>query len=822
MDAQIFIVEGTTKTRLDLFEDEGVNINSVIQDVRDIAKVFTEFTKSFTVPASKNNNKIFKHYNNFQILDGFDARVKKDAEIEVNSTLFKKGTIRLDSVEVRNNNVYAYKITFFGNTVNIKDLFGEDKLSDIATSFFSHFDREYTAAEVLTTLQNAQNVTGVDLDGNSVTYNNAFLTPLITHTTRLFYDSGTNYGAYFSDNKVNELGGNLFAHSGVGTDKHHGVYYEELKYAIRLHIIVLAIQSHYGIRFSNDFFNTTNSIYYDLYMWLHRKAGNVFDEEIVTFTIPNWTVTDDDNLECNIKVLSSDTSTIIINDDADGTLRDRVVDVTIQLDVAANSPDFSVLLLEGGEIISRFNVDGSSFAQTVSDTFSFLADNGYFNNEQYQVQIQSRSSVTFNATGTFIKFVISHEQGGVVQEETTQINISSVITSSTTQNFIVQQQMPEMKVIDFITSLFKMFNLTAFEQDDGTIKVQPLDDFYASSGKVWDFTDKVEIDYNVKPALPFKEIDFSYAGLETFLAVDHQKRFALGWGSLDYKANQNESGQRYDFNTEVYKVQPQFEHMKFERMIDNDNNNIKRSQVGWSADEQESAYVGKPLLFYAKRVSGSGSEYDIRFLKEKTHINSNSHTDIGTYIVPSNSQELSPTTSKNNIHFREEVNEYDFQGNTPFSDTLFKRFYRIYIQKVFNRQNRLTSFKCKFPIDFIVNHTLADKISIRGVNYLINSLKIDLKTGMGSMDLLNDVRVTKTVTLSDSSETTASEACSSTENNEVVYYDLIDTIANGTILYTDEQLTTPFAGDGGFYKIVEVNKAAEINSTGTISNLTDC
>lgn len=821
MDTQIFIVEGT-KTRLDLFEDEGININSVIQDIRDIGKVFTEFTKSFTVPASKNNNKIFKHYNNFQILDGFDARVKKAAEIEVNSTLFKKGTIRLDSVDIRNNNVYAYKITFFGNTVNIKDLFGEDKLSDIATSFFSHFDKEYTAANVLSTLQNAQNVTGVDLNGNSITYTDAILTPLITHTTRLFYDSNTNYGAYFEDNKVNELGGNLFAHSGEGTDKHHGVYYEELKYAIRLHIVVLAIQSHYGIRFSNDFFNTTNSIYYDLYMWLHRKAGNAFDDELVNYTIPNWTVTDDDNLECNIKVLSGDTSTIIINDDADGTLRDRIVDITIQLSVAANSPDFSVLLLEAGQIIDRFNVSGSSFAQTVSNTFSFLADTGYFNNEQYQVQIQSRSSVTLNAAGgTFIKFVISHEQGGVLQEETTQINISSVITSSTTQNFIVQQQIPEMKVIDFVTSLFKMFNLTAFEQDDGTIKVQPLDDFYASSNKVWDFTDKAEINYNVKPALPFKEIDFSYEGLNTFLAVDHEKRFALGWGSLEYKANENESGQIYDFNTEVYKVQPQFEHMKFERMIDYDGT-IKRAQVGWFVDEQEKSYIGKPLLFYANRVSGSGSEYNIRFLKEKTHANSNSHTDIGTYIVPSNSQELSPTTSKNNIHFRQEVNEYDFQGNTPFSHTLFKRFYRIYIQKAFNRQNRLTSFKCKFPIDFMVNHSLADKISIRGVNYLINNLKINLKTGMGSMDLLNDVRVTKTVTLSDTSESTASEACSSTDNNEVVYYDLIDTIANGTILYTDEQLTTPFAGDGDFYKIVEVNKAAEIDSTGAISNLTAC
>ena len=815
MDAQIFIVEGTTKTRLDLFKDEGVNINSVIQDVRDISKVFTEFTKSFTVPASKNNNKIFKHYNNFQILDGFDARVKKDAEIEVNSTLFKKGTIRLDSVEVKNNNVYAYKITFFGNTVNIKDLFGEDKLSDIATSFFSQFDREYTALKVRQALQNA-----IDVTIDSTTYTAALLTPLITHTTRLFYDSGTNYGAYFSDNKVNELGGNLFAHSGSGTDKHHGVYYGELKYALRLHIIVLAVQEHYGITFSNDFFNTTNGVYYDLYMWLHRKAGNVFeDDETISTAINSWTVGVYSNIQSSLVVKSQDPSTIIVDDNTP-TPDTRRVTITIQTNTTTN-PDYTVVLTKNGSVLGRFNVDDSASTKTATNTYFEVVDN--FNADEYQVLIESKSSVSFNASGlTFIKFNMTKLDGSSSTDTT--INLSSVVTTLSDQNFIIQQQIPEMKVIDFITSLFKMFNLTAFEQDDGTIKVQPLDDFYASSSKVWDFTDKVEIDYNVKPALPFKEIDFSYAGLKTYLSSDHQKRFALGWGSLDYKTNQDESGQRYDFNTEVYKVQPQFEHMKFERMIDVDTNNVKRSQVGWFADEQENAYVDKPLLFYANRVSGSvlSSEYAIRFLNEKTHVNSNSHTDIATYFVPSNSRKLSASTSKDNIHFNEETNEYAFADNTPFTDTLFKRFYRIYIQKVFNRQNRLTSFKCKFPIDFIVNHTLADKISIRGVNYLINSLKIDLKTGMGSMDLLNDVRVTKTVTLSDSSETTASEACSSTDNNEVVYYDLIDTIANGTILYTDEQLTTPFAGDGDFYKIVEVNKAAEISSTGAISNLTDC
>ena len=44
-------------TRLDLFKDETISVTDTIQDVRDIAKVFTQFSQSFSVPASKTNNK---------------------------------------------------------------------------------------------------------------------------------------------------------------------------------------------------------------------------------------------------------------------------------------------------------------------------------------------------------------------------------------------------------------------------------------------------------------------------------------------------------------------------------------------------------------------------------------------------------------------------------------------------------------------------------------------------------------------------------------------------------------------------------------------
>lgn len=268
MDTQLYI-EGE---RVDLFKQEGITINSSIKDVKDLGKVFTDFTRSFSVPASKTNNKIFKHYYNFDIEGGFDAKKKKDAYINLNSVPFKEGYIKLDGCELRNNKPYAYKITFFGGLGNLKDLFNDEKLEALTGLDDYLLDSggepaEYDSDTIKAYLQ---------LNPSS----NDVVVPLITHTKRLFYDS---VGSEAANN------GNLYWHGGGGTHD-HGVNYNELKFAIRIHKIIEEIESVYGITFSSDFFDSSNAPYYNLFMWLHRRSGEINSGEQVTQNI--LTVTD--------------------------------------------------------------------------------------------------------------------------------------------------------------------------------------------------------------------------------------------------------------------------------------------------------------------------------------------------------------------------------------------------------------------------------------------------------------------------------------------------------------------------------------------------
>ena len=57
--------------RVDLMEEDLIELTQVIQDIKDIDKVFTDYSRTFNLPASKTNSKIFKHWYNPEI-DGFD------------------------------------------------------------------------------------------------------------------------------------------------------------------------------------------------------------------------------------------------------------------------------------------------------------------------------------------------------------------------------------------------------------------------------------------------------------------------------------------------------------------------------------------------------------------------------------------------------------------------------------------------------------------------------------------------------------------------------------------------------------------------------
>ena len=756
-----------TGTRMDMFKDESVSMTQSIQNVKDIAKIFTEFTKTFTLPASPVNNKLFKHYYNFDITNTFDARNRVDALIELNNIPFKKGTIRLEGVELKKNKVYAYKVTFFGQTVNLKTLLEDDELADLGG---------------LDTL--SLNYTDANIRAKLVSSPSTIIAPLITHTTQLYYDSGTTGD------------GNLHY---VSSSSNNQVKWNQLKYAIRLYKIIEEIEAKYttannyasNIVFSDDFFNVGNKAFYNLYMWLHRKKGDVEPAEQTPLQyqqIRNFAEYSTDAFQTSMMA----GAITVVGDLV--TYPNSIINHSLSFIPPNNTTVYNVIVYRGSTIhFQETNITGTKIY--TNSNFTITAGT-------YTIFIASATTLTFSSGN--IRWEITGYLGApdaVVQGWTDEYRTSGNFETSTDFEFTITQQIPKMKIIDFLTAIFKMFNLTAFIDDSGTIVVKTLDSYYTSSSTVWEIDEYVDVEKSqVNVALPFKEIGFQYKGLKTFLAVQYNQLENSGWGSLDYSLEQA----KYTAPGDSYKVEIPFEHMQYERLTNQNGGASTDIQWGWSVNDNKESFHGLPLIFYAIRQTNSSTPISFGY-------NNGTKVSTNTFIIPSNSLEISSSDSKQNIHFQVETNEYT--GNTTFTDTLFSEYYENYISDVFSNARRLTKFTAYLPLKIIYNLELNDRVSIGNQQYIINSLKTNLINGKSDFELLNVVsnlyKILPDVLFSGSYGR--------------LYYDFsigsASNLAVGDILYNNSGLSVT-AASGTYTQVGTNSDQTHCPSNGTIMSMT--
>lgn len=241
--------ENYTYKRLDLFKDEKISLTSSIQNINDLSKVFTDYSQSFTIPASKANNQIFNYWNESGVNDGFDQRIRYDAIIEINTIPFKKGQIQIEKANEKNNRIESYSVTFYGKVKQIKDLFKEDKLNILDYSSLNH---PYTYAEV------RDRIDGTTVD--DVSY------PLVGNRNKYEYLTG-------GDNDVT-----------VGGTTAKAIIYTDLFPAIPVSKVFDFIETKYGITFTSTLFST--SYWTDLYLYCKNTEipQGVYSPPVFLFT----------------------------------------------------------------------------------------------------------------------------------------------------------------------------------------------------------------------------------------------------------------------------------------------------------------------------------------------------------------------------------------------------------------------------------------------------------------------------------------------------------------------------------------------------------
>ena len=674
----------TLMERVELFGGDSITITDSIKNAKDPAKVFTTFSQQFTIPASKVNNKIFKHYYNYGIQNTFDARRKTDARIEINNAPFKTGKLSLDGVDLRNNKPYAYRVTFYGSIVDLKDVLREDKLPSLPAL---DIDKPYNASAIRSALTDADAADGTHI-------------PLITVGQRLYYNSGVD----------SDQSGNLHYNASVN----QGVKHDQLKYAIKITKIIEAIESKYSqITFdSQSFFKAGDKFMFNqLYMWCHRKKGEdtitAGEETIVPF----------------VDQAEGDKFTTVSNNII--TLTEGADDIDLDVTPSVSGPRYDLILYRKPSGESSFDVLQRINSVTGFQSLGFgIGPSNLQSGDQFKVGIRTyEEAITF----TEIDIEFTQDLGG--GSETTDDYILSDLNIPAGFVFNIASNLPDMKIIDFLSSLFKMFNLVAYFVGD-KIQVKTLDEFYSSTER--DVSKYVDIESSqVNVALPYKEITFKYKDTDTLVAKQHYQEIAevdengrgpFEWGAVEY--TDTDSG---TLSGGSYKIEPDFHHMKFERILDEYNGEDTSVQWGFFVDDNEETYLGSPLLFYSNVINITTT---LSFLAP---------TGVqqlfggGAFRFPSNFR-LSDVSTSENLHFNPEINEFTREEG---EETLFKQFYKNYIQNVFAKKTRLTKISCVLPAGVLIQINLSDVILLNGQKYRINSYTTNLRDGRTSFELLN-------------------------------------------------------------------------------------
>jgi hypothetical protein len=784
--------------QVDLFRDETISVTSKIQDIRDIAKVFTDFSQSFTLPASKKNNKIFRHFYNYFISEGaFDARKKVDAVLEINHIPFREGKVFLNNVKMKGNGPFSYNVTFYGNTVNLKDALGDDELTKLD---LSQFDHDYDSNEVKNGL-----TTGINFSGNTT----SIIYPLITHTKRLYYES-VNSSSHTID-------GNLYWQN-TGANSHNAdaaLEFTDLKPAIKASEIISAIEANpnYNISFvtgnDNDFFDS--DAFSNLYLWLSRTKGILGGEESdveKVKVVEDWQYDSGDNF---VSISPNGQEFFVTDLPSSGvpfavfTVSSTVIPETGYTDVRYTLQ----LLIDEVVWAEKTNVTGNN---NVIFTTQFFAAN--YNNKKFKVVVKSNSAFLFTVSA-YVYDQLSNPN------RLQYLDTNPSILSAQSQ-ILIRQELPKMKIMDFLSGIFSMFNLTAFVEQDrsssdyGKVKVMTLDDFYASDIQLFDITKYVESsETDIESTIPFSEINFKYSEGQTLLMKRHSQDFNEDFGDEEFKPDGVDRGKPYEVKTP-------FEHMKFERLFDENVSSILINtptdiQWGYSANDnfksdstaepQPTAnyepVLTKPMLFYGINVTISDNR--------KINWIGNAHEGLSTYWKPSNTNEngsnpsynlplesgttTSTTTDKlvdSGQNFLSTVEVGDFVDNTDDSTTalvtnvdsnttlslsqdiftsgedykiyrrpeftlnfdnevdewnlidydgqtnsLFKNFYETYISDAFDAKKRIFKVKAYLPNSVLLKYKMSDRFQIGDKVFTINSIDTNLKTGESKLELLN-------------------------------------------------------------------------------------
>lgn len=521
--------------RLELFEDESIVIKSSVAKIEDITKIFTDTSNDFTVPASDKNNAIFEHWYESNLINGFDARKKVPAVIELSGINFKVGKIRLNKVNFKHNQPESYSLDFFGNLVDLKDKLQDDKLTDLD---LSALDFVYNSTNAKTKLQTVGDVSFSLLSKRRLLYDSVNTIETNDKQTNIYYNNNSNT-------------------SGLKTS--------DLTASVKQLKIIEAIESKYNFNFSRDFFGS-----YDFTNQFLALSGT-------NTTVPSQIPIANVNSSPVDPTVNGNTMLA----DGYGTTLDRETK-SIQLSIGTqlNSLDVEYNIYiesDGKTVCKKENLKGINTIEVANNNVQ-----GGLKNVKFFVE----SSQSIEYFSYMVRFRSNTPK--IYRYDSGFVNTNTL--------FKVSKRLPDLKVIDYLKGIFKMSKLVAVPQKDGSIYINTLVNYYRN-GEIYDLSDYIDYkNHTVSAGKILNEIKYNFEDGQTILNQQFKKRYNVGYGDLELSIY-DENGKLIDGTKLDFKLP--FEQIVYEKVIDiSDTENTSQIQYGLLQNENLDFVTIKPHIHY--------------------------------------------------------------------------------------------------------------------------------------------------------------------------------------------------------------------------------
>ena len=504
---QLFVTIGTSDTRVDLFKDEQISVTSSIQNISDISKTFTDFSQSFTLPASTVNNNLFEHYYQSDVDNGFEANVRVTARIEIDYTPFRIGKLQLEGTEVKDGQIDSYKCTFYGEVTTLKDTFGEKKLRDLD---YSALTATYTGASVETAIQTTSDV--------DVRY------PLIS-SSRLWNNSAAD---------AND----------ITTNNSYPLAYTELFPAIKNSVIFDAIEAEFGVTFNGIFLSDKR--FTNLFTWWKNQEAATFN-----------TVRKECLFDSGSKPLLTNVAYQEYKDPTDfsPTYSNPIHQINLYLVPDDPAVYYKVWVYNYGTLVTCLDGGGAGNGYLGSQMFTInsatIANNYLANGSANEWSFRVSTSDAVTITGTVIYRWV--DNAGTTLDS----DIAGLTPMVFTAGIDWNSSAPDIKVADYFAGILKMFNLTCYPTDSLTFQIEPLEDWY-SKGRDVNITEYVDIkSINYDRVKLHKKLQFDYGKSKSFINEAFLELTTEDWGSLRNSFNYDGS----EFNVKL-----PFENIQFSNL----------------------------------------------------------------------------------------------------------------------------------------------------------------------------------------------------------------------------------------------------------------